>query len=419
MRKIFNNIFLILIIIIIYSGSSSIRHYSNFALVLLPIITLLTQLGNGGKLAITIKDISMKLAIILLIYFIISLIYTYDKTSTIEYIIKFSCVILTISCSNFDKYFWKKFIQIIYISSLVVSITIFITIINKNFFFTYFSFLLPTGLDSYKMYIYELNNNIFSGILFERAFAAFVLNLGIIAIISEYFSENKISKFKFISLILIIIALCCTGKRMLFLIFVIILFMFVILNWNKKYLAKYIKLLPVIILFLISIFAFFPNTTKVFERFSDNSVNTIDTRNNDFWKYTFDMFKSRPIYGYGINSFIPYILSFRSDSIYNAHNIYFQLLGETGIIGFLLFLSLEFSNVIFTLNLLKKCNEKSIKTILNFSLAVQILFILYGITGNTLYEFSQITIYLLTIAINSNIRKEISYEKENRNNNIS
>ena len=409
MKKFLNYIICILIIMILYSGSSSIRYYSNFAIIFLPIITLLSQFIDKDKnISFCIKNTSIQLAFILLFYFLISTIYTYNLSYSIEYIIKFACILLTILFCNHDSNFWKSFIKIIYISSLIVSISIIITIITPDFFLNHFTFLLPTGIDSYKTYIYELNNNIYSGILFERAFSAFALNLGIIAILAEYFATNKISKFKFISLILMVIALCCTGKRMLFLIFILILFIFIIFNLNKKYVKKYIQIIPIVVLILTIIFTLVPNTTTVFERFTNNDKNnnTIDSRSDEFWTYTFKMFNEKPMLGYGINTFIPYIKNFRTTSIYNAHNIYFQILGETGIIGFLIFSSLLISNIIHTLKLLKKYKNTSIKEILNFSLGIQILLILYGITGNTLYEFSQITIYLLTIAINCNIEKE-------------
>ena len=74
----------------------------------------------------------------------------------------------------------------------------------------------------------------------------------------------------------------------------------------------------------------------------------------------------------------------------NAHNVYIQLLCETGIMGFLIALKGAMNILRRTFYFLDKSVRdlmgNKLKTIVFFSLAMQIFFWLYSITGNCLYD---------------------------------
>lgn len=95
---------------------------------------------------------------------------------------------------------------------------------------------------------------------------------------------------------------------------------------------------------------------------------------------------------------------------YSAHNIYLQVLGESGIIGLLLFGEFLIYNLYHTIMLIIKNNKKRIgnKGVLYFSLYMQILVVVYGITGNPLYSLYQFLLYIIAITIlNNQRRKEV------------
>ena len=411
MSKFIICIIYILIFLIEFSGSSSLVSFNNYALILLPIMAFLYQLlSRDKKIRLNIKNIPTKFLFIFLLLMIVSLVYTYDKSETLLYIVQFFCILSFALLFVQNSCFWEKFRKILFYISIFVAITVIITTIYPNFLINNFSFLLPNSDASLQMYYSELKSGIYSGILFERTYTAFALSLGIAAFFSEYFSNSKINKLHFVGFIILLIALFSTGKRSLFLISIIsFIILSVLNNKNKKIIINTLKIIPVILLLIITVISVFPNTAKVFERLAtslnDNNNNTIDSRKNDFWSHALEMYSEKPLLGYGAKSFKKYISTIRSDHIYDVHNIYIQLLAENGTVGFIVMSIVFSSNYINTIILLRKAKDKESKKLSNFSICIQTLFLIYGLTGNPLYYPGQLLIYMLTIAMNTTIKR--------------
>ena len=112
----------------------------------------------------------------------------------------------------------------------------------------------------------------------------------------------------------------------------------------------------------------------------------------------------------------------------NAHNVYLQLLCETGILGFLIFMSGAIELFVRTLKLLKKNIRDSFsigsKGTIFFVLTMQIFFWLYSLTGNCLYDtmfgFYSVSIgFVLGYLVQKKNIKEEIYNEKDRNINIS
>ena len=90
----------------------------------------------------------------------------------------------------------------------------------------------------------------------------------------------------------------------------------------------------------------------------------------------------------------------------DVHNVFLQVLTETGIIGFLLFsimtlysLFSTYRKIKLTIKFKHKKNHFSL-TLLTLSLYIQLFFLLYCITGNPLYDTSFLLTYFFGLAMN-------------------
>lgn len=141
--------------------------------------------------------------------------------------------------------------------------------------------------------------------------------------------------------------------------------------------------------------------------------------------YAFDMFKNNKVFGEGLNTYNYYIKNrgYRVKTKwnptgvwnYNAHNIYYQVLGESGLIGIALFIEFIVYNMYHTIKLILKMGKKNNedKRFLLFSLYIQLLIVTYGITGNPLYSPYQFIFYIIAINILNKLRRN---EFESRKN---
>ena len=137
------------------------------------------------------------------------------------------------------------------------------------------------------------------------------------------------------------------------------------------------------------------------------------------WAIAIDYFKQNPIIGLGWGRFSAVNLH-----EWKAHNIYLQLLAETGILGFVVFAFFFISTLINGWQYLKwiRINGKTMdgneELHMMFSIAMQIFFLLYGITGNPLYDKETYVPYYMACAITSyyvNNRRRLSEDKITEN----
>jgi hypothetical protein len=230
-----------------------------------------------------------------------------------------------------------------------------------------------------------VNRSVFATFLFLSAFS------GLFYIVF-FFQKNKITNFSFIEqinskiiyirifIIFLSVAILTTWSRAVNFSYLLILFSF--LFYSKLSFKKYINPLSTIIIFIlifdIIILGFLFGNAKLIARFATTSVMSEAIR-IDLHSFGLEQFKSFWLFGYGSGAFGQvYKLFFIIPENYDylakyAHNDGIQLLGEVGIVGITILLSLSFTYIKKLINKIKQ--EKEFFRFVLIFLLLTVLFI--------------------------------------------
>lgn len=408
-------VMIVMYILIIFSGSNIFNRFQELYFLGIFLITILLSL----KKKIIFDKISL-LLIFQLIFLVLTSIYSIDFQASMTFIIIYALCTF-ISIFYYDNKTSEKLLKVIEVFSLISALIIIISIVKKDLIITNFSFLFPNQA-AFAVTLNEIKYNIFSGFALERGYAAFGINLGIISIISRFCASSKKDKKDYIKLFILIIALFSCGKRTLLIIPIFIFIVILFLNDSKKFAGNIIKYFLIGTIALSVLSNFVPTVNTLLDRFLNVTTDSSYNGRTNYWNYSFQMYKENPMLGKGINTYPTYLKNNGNLKVYHAHNIYIQFLGEIGILGFLIFVFSFFSILIITITFYRR-NYRSLtekqKYIVNYSICMQLLFTIYGLTGNTFYYFDQLIIYFLAINILKSIQCEVKKNEKNRNYNIS
>lgn len=239
-----------------------------------------------------------------------------------------------------------------------------------------------------------------------------LLSVGALIYFTAYIYGKK--KIDGIWSIVFAIALLLTGKRahVLFTFFAVFFGYYLYESSDKR--SRRQKIFAVIIIVIVILFIiinYVPTLSTFFYRFVETEENgDVTMGRSSVWQTTLEVFKTNPLIGIGWGQF-----QRQGYWSFNAHNIYVQLLCETGIIGSLFYFSFFGYMIYETYKVLKELREKKVSSyvvrLLLFSYSYQIFFLLYGFTGNPLYDQIMYIPYFFSCSITLNyLRKR--FEKE-------
>lgn len=244
-------------------------------------------------------------------------------------------------------------------------------------------------------------------------------------------NNKKISKLNFAFMIILILGLLLTQKRAHFL-FLFISCFFVYFQYTKSYVQKFANMLKSIfyisltIIFVVLPLSFTNLGGNVLTRFIDTfssflAGEDISSNRLSIWQQAWTTFLENPLYGIGWGNFRETVVgtvTVRTEM--EAHNIYLQLLSETGLIGMFFVLTPIIITYIHTLKKLKMVQlensqyDKQWHFIILFSLFIQTFFLLYGLTGNPLYDFSYLVMYIISISMIYSLPKSKEKDMDNK-----
>lgn len=341
-----------------------------------------------------------------LTYIAISLFYSYDKESTFSY---FTIYLALLPLLFFDitEKTCLRLLSIFGIITTVIAVSIIISVPVDNCMNNYFWFIVNPGRNYAvtKGIAQELATGAYSGFAREKGEAAFLMNVGLATCFAKYFAKGKITFGNVLSIILHLAALLLTSKRTLFAIVVVC---FCALMLVSKMQNKTSRTITVIILSVFAVFIilnFIPSLANTFLRLIDTENMQELGGRSALWEYLYLMIDKFWLFGAGFGSYNNFaydngLRTYGTKWNYNGHNNYYQALGEIGVVGcFFLFGFLIISFIRTTKLIRNKGLTQNQNKILYFSFYLQIMLLVYSVTGNPLYTRQIIYVWILAICM--------------------
>lgn len=265
------------------------------------------------------------------------------------------------------------------------------------------------------------NNKAYAGFTPQVAFTAGYISTSIGLILGSWMIRPPKKRLLMLGVLgLLFYGLLLTGKRAHFL-FTVISLALVYITINSHSIKKLLKAVSKQVVLIISGATLLPiylnktggsqaikRTLKVFQDILSGS--DVTSGRTKLYSAAWRLFLENPIFGIGWWEFRMVhstgILSTDMSITSDVHNVFLQVLTETGIIGFLLFsimtlysLFSTYKKIKLTIKFKHKKNHFSL-TLLTLSLYIQLFFLLYCITGNPLYDTSFLLTYFFGLAMN-------------------
>lgn len=265
----------------------------------------------------------------------------------------------------------------------------------------------------------EVNSGVFSGIYAEKLSAAYGGCIGFVFSYSQYLRTQK--RQDLIVSIIYIIAILLSGKRIAVVVPVITIILSLRAGRKDKHTEKGSKnILAAIVFSLILMILFVPHVREVILRIVGFLYKTdgdlTGNRVTLLWPAAINMFFNRPIFGSGLNTYNAYLRELYNTSASvlanwesNAHNIYLQILAETGIVGGTLCFAFFAYNLSSTIKLYEEIEDNDKKQLCIISLGLQIVFLFIGMTENTFYATGELLTYFVACGILYMLQREVRH----------
>lgn len=294
---------------------------------------------------------------------------------------------------------YSKIIKLIAICGFVNVAATFFFYINKSAYNVMYNFWdewpagTQGGIYGYKAGIAEhySRNAIYTLIATIVFFVLFILKRGDNRHL--HFTKNKYLGILFV---LSAIALVMTQKRAhtLFGVMAILAgYYFCNVTGRSRKSLRFLKIAMIICLLAVGIeiaAVYSTQLSQLLERFAAAGEDKSSIARKAMRDMAFELFKSSPVNGIGWGAYgYQYKIVFKSTFTLDAHNVYVQMLCETGVVGFCIFIATIAYTLLNAVSCTKLKNlsvEEYIAVI--YALMIQIFVLLYSITGNCIYDIT-------------------------------
>lgn len=407
----YQNIAVAIFSLICCSGFSFIMPFRIVLIGIFGVLYLFVNMQNSKVILNKSPEMFGLLTFIIIIF--IGLLQSVDQIETLKFFCVYLVIFVMIS-TDFNYGFFKSAFESILLLNKIIAISIIINVIIPTLYTDYLYFLIWGGASSIPRLSGEISSGIYSGVVGEKGEAAFLMVVAIIQILSKFVSDKKISKNNMIWLIIFFIALLLPAKRMLFGIgglMVLIYIMFWIKGKKKIYIFSGFVVLGIIALLIV---LNTPSLNTLVMRFLLYSNDDTGNGRIYLWDIAIKMFNEKPLLGYGYGSYNTYasdvgvILSADRTWDSQAHNIYYQLLAEVGILGVITFMFIAITSLVNFIKLYLIRNNINNNDLMLLFLGgnLQVMTLIYGYSGNIIYYTNQIFFYFLGIALIIYLKKK-------------
>lgn len=389
----------VILLISMFSVGTISSYFSswNYTIVLLVLSSVLLLLINIRNIKLTNISLAWLIVVIICLFASINTMNFRDFTFYI-----FSGILVVVSFSVSAKSLYKCF-PIIILGALVSALGIFIQFVFPSFYDKYI-FRLFYGVYSEGIIRQYYRHRMYTGFTSEASISAQFMVVGIAGIYSIYHRLTKYRKLAWIVGIVLFFGVVLTGKRSALLFSsASLIYTFLVSSQKGKKSNRVLKIILLTIIAAIALYFFLPEFIS--QSSSRNSIVRIfEYLNEDrdltngrvaIWLNAIKAFNSSPILGKGWSWFA-------GEYGFGAHNIYLQLLCECGILGG--------SIVIFILGWLyfkcHQCMKVAVASddserfaISKFCFFTQTYILMYGLTGNPIYNYSFFLWYAFSLCI--------------------
>lgn len=198
----------------------------------------------------------------------------------------------------------------------------------------------------------------------------------------SYFPVNLLTFISFLSLLL-------TMKRahILFSLFIIAVIIFLFQQQlSIEKIIRGIVFTSVLTALFLLLYNNVPEMKILLSRFQKIGEDSSSVARFNMWKAALSLFESNPIIGVGWGAF-RYLTAYNVE----AHNVYIELLAETGITGFVIYTTCLYNTLKILFIVLKRSFSQIDKNVFVISVAsfeICLFYAIYSLTGNCLYDIT-------------------------------
>ena len=315
------------------------------------------------------------------------------------YLLHWLCIMIALGIPCFDIQH-SKMNRIFIVGGLVISCSCILHMLAPNLLYSIGELFLDSKWKSEAVRFASWLQ--YTGLTYQTGTSANIAIVGLAAYLSMIAYNKKKKLVVAIVLACFYIGIALTSKRMMFILTFLcplIMYMCKMFFDKKKASNRFVAFFSIIILSFVGLSIVLPylGNVNVIRRFfladlSDS--NSFTTGRVDLFRYAIDLFQADPLFGAGWGVY-------GANMGTGAHNVYLQLLAETGAMGFLLYMTAVIQAFALTLKNMRKSIDGSniTKGLLTFSILIQSIYLLYSFSGNPLYELPMKTVYIYSCAI--------------------